>query len=84
MPILTSLLMSMWMQVIISSAFESSTGLGQYVHLAAALGANASNLDAAADADVTAHGLGTASWFKEDLAREPLLGAPSVQGRVSL
>ena len=57
-------------QVVISSAFESSIGLGQYAHLAAAL-------DAAAGSDQpSAHGLGTAVWFNADVTPQPL--QPSV------
>lgn len=57
-----------------SSAFESSIGLGQYAHLAAALDSTAesSSRSSKADAQSPAHGLATAGWFSADLVQNPL------------
>ena len=55
----------MFWQLVISSAFESSVGLGQYAHLAAAA-------DAASGPSKRAHGLGTSDWFGTDVTTQPL------------
>ncbi len=65
----------MCLQVVMSSAFESSIALGQYAHLAAALDMSAgySSKSSKADALGTAHGLGTAEWFLADLVQKPFI-----------
>ena len=61
-------------QAVVSSAFESSVGLGQYAHLAAALDGMAESPSRSSKADAlrTAHGLATAGWFSADLVQKPL------------
>eukprot|EP00884_Botryococcus_braunii_P003874 jgi/Botrbrau1/13488/Bobra.0082s0084.1 len=65
-------------QVVISSAFESSLGLAVYAHLAAALPSNTSNIIP------PAHGLATADWFAADLTSEALLATPNPQAGLSI
>ena len=56
------------MQVVVSSAFESSVGLEQYAHLASALHpAQLAGVAGSGCRPGTAHGLGTAEWFSADL-----------------
>ena len=62
------------MQIVVSSAFESSIGLEQYAHLASAL----HPVQLAGSAGLgshpgTAHGLGTAQWFSADLLEPPMV-----------
>lgn len=54
------------MQVVISSAFETSLGLAQYAHLAAAIGCFPRQ-------EAVRHGLGTSAWFERDIADNPLV-----------
>lgn len=65
-----------FLQVVVSSAFESSIGLSQYAHLAAALdsahSAVASGMGSKAEMPCTAHGLGTTHWYSSDLLQQPL------------
>lgn len=73
------------MQAVISSAFESSIGLGQYAHLAAALDRRAAGSGEALRDEVApgaAHGLATASWFQEDIVDQPLL--PQLMGNTQV
>ena len=63
------------MQTVVSSAFESSIGLGQYAHFAAAVDRTAGAYSTGGDTDAlgTAHGLGTAEWFSGDLLQKRLV-----------
>ena len=55
------------LQVVISSAFETSLGLATLVHFAAVID------KLCGSSPPTAHGLGTAAWFVQDIVSVPLL-----------
>ena len=55
------------LQVVISSAFETSLGLATLVHFAAVIG------KLCGSSPPIAHGLGTAAWFVQDIVSVPLL-----------
>lgn len=62
-------------QVVISSAFESSIGLAQYAQLAAAVNSMSSALHEGFT-QLPAHGLGTAHWFQHHAVPHALLSQP--------
>ncbi|GFR45865.1 hypothetical protein Agub_g7316 [Astrephomene gubernaculifera] len=75
-------------QVVVSSAFESSVGLAHLLQLAAALDANTpSNTSSSSGSSGTTsssatscvhHGFGTLQWFAADISHEPLQLAPQL------
>ncbi|KXZ52492.1 hypothetical protein GPECTOR_9g536 [Gonium pectorale] len=68
-------------QVVISSAFESSVGLSGLLQLAAAVDSWQQQQPAAAansPAGPTHHGLGTLQWFSADVAEPPLRFEPQL------